>query len=131
GSARGPEGGAVEWGKPAGKPLRRLVRPSARLVAGAWSPDGKLLATAFSLPLRPTPEMPTGDRLVLYDAAGGKELRAVVASLESNGTPLGFSPDGRTFACVQAREGVRPRGGACGKAAAKCAFRTPAGAPGR
>jgi WD40 repeat protein len=124
-SALGQEGEAVVWDTRTGKPLRRLVRPSAHFVGGAWSPDGRLLAAACSLPTHRTARMPTEDRLVLYDTDTGKELRAIMADVESNGVPLAFSPDSRTFASVQRHGVVRLWEAATGKARRTFAFRTP------
>ena len=93
------------WDGTTGKPLRTLTTHDKRVRAVAFSPDGRLIATAagegvnedkcsFGWPS----SAPREASLKLWDAASGRELRAL-ARLE-NGGAVAFSRDGHSAVVV-------------------------------
>jgi WD40 repeat protein len=79
---------------PDSKP-RNFEGNNGKIYAIAWSPDGKLFATAGS-----------DGTLILWDTATWKELRRVKLGGNANAFTLAFSPDGSTIAAgVERMEG--------------------------
>jgi WD40 repeat protein len=76
-------------------PARRKPADGLRLKAGSWagslsfSPDGRTLAVATKL---------LGERILLFDAASGRQLLALPRRRGLLDTRLVFSPDGRALA---------------------------------
>jgi WD40 repeat protein len=124
--AAGPQGRVILWEAGTGKVLHRLVRPEMPPVAVACSPDGKLLASGHSsleagsgLNLKPR------DRIVIWDAATGKKLHEIAASLGILTVSLTFSRDGRTLATVGGQGSPQLCETATGTVRRTFEFRTP------
>src|SRR5262249_54770568 len=98
-----PEGLIRLWDPATGKDVGQIKGHEGRLLAFAFSPDGKLLASTG------------GQAVYLWEVATGKELHKLpcevtfaVAGGTSwlRGAPLVFSPDGRLLASVASDRAV-------------------------
>jgi RNA polymerase sigma factor (sigma-70 family) len=109
----GSDGTVRVWDPATGKELRQLPadpaatneREKAKVSRMAFSPDGRLLAAAYTRgdPMRGLQP----DGICIWDLATGKEMRRLTGPMVSNGC-LSFSPDGRTL--ITLGEDVRPPG---------------------
>jgi WD40 repeat protein len=100
--------GVVVWDVDAGKELHVLPRGRGLTAAAAFSPDGKLLATATSLPgaLKGKERQPVPAEIKVYDVADGRALLTLKAD-GARPTALAFSPDGKLLASATSDRGIQ------------------------
>jgi WD40 repeat protein/beta-lactamase regulating signal transducer with metallopeptidase domain len=107
---------------------------SAAMAGLAFSPDGKLLASAapaspFVMPPGAVPARgrPNGGVITLFDVSTGKAVRTIEPSVPASG--FTFSPDGRVLATENADDSVTLWEVASGKERARLGGRAVAAAP--
>jgi sugar lactone lactonase YvrE len=94
------------WDLPSGKLRRTITDIGLWLRALAWSPDGKVLATGSSGPIRQKGSLQwVSSEVRLWDARTGELLRTVEGAMGEVWS-IAFSPDGRTVLSCDSDEVV-------------------------